>query len=153
GSSASCTRHTCGRDAMAGRDRIRGCIRVDDGHARMPLAALAVLDAVWQGRPVTFGFIPFVGENVFRRPLEALEAGGPRSLFANRELVRLLDARRTAGAVEIAIHGLTHADRRVHGVLLAELERPTARLTALFLATACLWRARFSTTVVTPPHN
>jgi hypothetical protein len=64
----------------------------------------------------------------------------------------LLD-RRAVGALEVALHGVTHADHRVGTRMAAELVAPRPARVRRLLELLQAWSALFDTRTLIPPHN
>lgn len=105
------------------------CLRGDDVHGQTPVWLLREVDErVWAGRPVVLATIPFPARGCLSERAGLRESSGEsRASRANSALLDYLDGQRAGRLVEIAVHGLTHANHQSPaGPIVAELVTPSA---------------------------
>jgi hypothetical protein len=129
-------------------------IRLDDIHARTPLAALESFNRhLWRGKPLTNAVIPYPARLSLGPAASKAEIPGPRSTITDSPLTDHLDAGIRRGS-DVALHGLTHADHKTpQGPAVPELVAVAPGRDALLHRALDTWRHRFATTVLVPPHN
>lgn len=130
------------------------CIRLDDVHGRTPLNLLRLLDGeVWGAAPVTLAVVPFPAHGSLGPTATPRESGSTRATLASAAHLDYLHERAASG-IDVALHGLTHADHRhADGGAAAELVTVSPQRVAKLEQVLQDWRRRFDTAVLVPPHN
>ena len=130
------------------------CIRLDDVHGRTPLNLLRQLDAeVWAAAPVTLAVVPFPAHGSLGPTATPRECGSTRATLGSAAHLDYLHERAASG-IDVALHGLTHADHRhTDGGSAAELVTVSPQRVAKLEHVLQDWRRRFDTAVLVPPHN